>query len=395
MQSSSILPAARRATWLVFLVCGIAMSCWASLVPFAKARLGLPDNSLGLILLALGCGAMVAMPASALLIHRIGSRTTVLLSGVLVAVLLPLLTLAPDGAALAVLLGLFGAAIGGLDVAMNAQAVVVETASRRPLMSSFHALFSLGGLAGALAISLLLRLGAGIDGCVYGGAVLVLGITIWQARGLLPATADRPEEGSALALPRGSALLIGLLCFIAFLTEGAVLDWSGVLLRFSRGVPEAAANLGYAGFSLAMVAGRFTGDRLVARFGPRRMVCGGALLAASGMLLAVGIDAPAAGIAGFICVGLGAANIVPALFGAAGRLPGVPAHVALSSVTTLGYAGMLLGPTAIGFAARLTGLPVALAGVAMLLLVLAAAAGRLPTLAPQPHRHREPATSAG
>jgi len=333
---------------------------------------------------------MVAMPASALLIHRIGSRAVVRLSGLLVAALLPLLTLAPDGMTLAVLLGLFGAALGALDVAMNAQAVIVEAASRRPLMSSFHALYSLGGLAGALAISLLLRLGCPIDACVCGGAALVAAGAL-QSGGLLPADADKPEldrphDGPALALPRAAALLIGLLCFIAFLTEGAVLDWSGVLLRFSRGVPEASANLGYAGFSLAMVAGRFGGDRLMARFGPRRMVRGGAALAAGGLLLAVGVDAPAADIGGFVCVGLGAANIVPALFGAAGRLPGVPAHVALSSVTTLGYAGLLAGPTAIGFAARLVGLPGALAGVALLLAGLAAGAGRLPA--------RQPAASA-
>jgi predicted MFS family arabinose efflux permease len=369
----------------VFLMCGLTVACWASLVPFAKARLGLPDSALGLILLALGSGAMVAMPASALLIHRIGSRAVVRLSGLLVAGLLPLLTLAPDGVSLAVLLGLFGAALGALDVAMNAQAVIVEAASRRPLMSSFHALYSLGGLAGALAISLLLRLGCPIDACICGGAALVAAAAL-QSRGLLPPDADEPDGAPALALPRAAALLIGLLCFIAFLTEGAVLDWSGVLLRFSRGVPEASANLGYAGFSLAMVAARFGGDRLMARFGPRRMVRAGAALAALGLLLAVGVDAPAVDIGGFVCVGLGAANIVPALFGAAGRLPGVAAHVAISSVTTLGYAGLLAGPTAIGFAARLVGLPGALAGVALLLAGLAAGAGRLPA--------RQPAASA-
>ena len=371
------LRSAAGATRWMFLLCGIASAAWASLVPFVKARLALPDAELGLVMLCLGGGAIVTMPLGGLLIHRIGSRDSMVLAGLAIAIILPLLAIAPTTPLVAVLLALYGAALGTLDIGMNAQAVAVQARIGRPMMSGFHGLFSAGGLAGALILSLALRAGLSITLAALAIAAATAIVSLLQRRRLLPPSADLRGDGPALALPRGGALVLGILCFIAFLAEGAVLDWSAVFLRFSRDLPAAWAGLGYAAFSVAMVAGRLTGDRLTTRLGPVRLTRWGAILAAAGFALATATTSVAAAMAGFTLIGLGAANLVPAIFNAAGRLRSVPAHLGISAVSILGYAGLLAGPTAIGLASRLTSLPIALAGVGVLALVLAGSARRV------------------
>jgi len=175
-------------------------------------------------------------------------------------------------------------------------------------------------------------------------------------------------------MPRGIVLVLGLLCFISFLAEGSMLDWSAVFLRDVRGFSAASAGIGYAAFSVAMALGRLTGDWIVARFGPVLTVRLGACTAAAGFLLASMLAWPPAALIGFVLVGLGAANIVPVMFGAAGRLPGTSPGMAIATVTTLGYAGLLSGPALIGFLAQISSLAVALAAVAGLLLLTAASA---------------------
>ncbi len=364
------LPAARSATRLVFLLVGVAMACWAPLVPYAKIRLGLSDSALGLVLLGLGAGALAAMPLAALALARMGSRRVMLAAGTIVVLDLPLLALASGALSLAVALLVFGAAIGTTDVAMNMHAVAVERREGRPLMSGFHGLFSVGGLAGSLGMAGLLGLGLGPAPAALLGAVVCAALLLAARAGLLRQTAAPP--GARWQAPTGRALLIGVLCFIAFLAEGAVLDWSGVFLHFQRGVSSAAAGLGYAAFSVAMSAGRLLGDRLIRRHGARLVLGGSAVLACAGFLLAIGFAPPAIALAGFVLVGFGAANIVPTLFSAAGRLPDLPAHAALPVVNAIGYLGLLAGPVLVGLAAGAVGLPAALAGVGIAMLAVAA-----------------------
>lgn len=372
------LAGATRATRLSFLLSGLAMSAWAPMVPYAKARLGLDDEQLGWVLLAFGGGSMLSMPAVGWLAHRLGSRRVILGAGVLLCPALLLLALAPDALALAAALLYFGAALGAVDVAMNAHAVEVERRDGRALMSGFHGLFSVGGLVGAAAMSGLLALGLPLAASALAMAVL-LAAMLWQLRGgLLADEAPRVAAASTrapLRMPPALAWLLGLLCFASFLAEGSMLDWSAVFLRDFRGYAPAAAGVGYACFSVAMAAGRLGGDRLVARLGPVRAVRGGAALAAFGFLLAALLPWAPAALAGFALIGLGAANIVPVMFGAAGRLPGVPPAIGIATATTLGYAGLLSGPALIGFVAHASSLPLALAAVAGLLLLVAAAAG--------------------
>lgn len=372
VKAGALAPAI-RATRLVFLTAGIGVSAWAPMVPYAKVRLGLDDATLGLVLLAFGGGSMVSMPLVGFLTHRFGSRRVIVAGGLLTCLVLPLLALVPDGQALAVALLFFGAGLGAVDVAMNAHAVEVERRAGRPLMSGFHGMFSIGGLGCAAGMSALLASGVPLAVAAATVSALLLATVLTQWPSLLDEvawTAHRP----ALAMPRGVVLLLGVLCLISFLAEGSMLDWSALLLRDDRGFSDASAGIGYAMFSVAMALGRLTGDRAVARLGPVRAVRVGACMGAAGFMMASLLPWPWVSLAGFVLVGVGAANIVPVMFGAAGRLPGTSPGIAIATVTTLGYVGLLCGPAAVGFVAHASSLPLALAGVGAMLLLTAASA---------------------
>jgi predicted MFS family arabinose efflux permease len=368
------LGAATRATRLIFLTSGIGMASWAPMVPYAKARLGLDDADLGLVLLAFGGGSMVSMPLVGWLTHRYGNRKVISVAGLMLCVAIPLLAIVPNAPALAAVLLYFGAMLGAVDVAMNAHAVEVERRDGRALMSGFHGLFSIGGLAGAAIMSTLLALGLTLWASALAIALLLALIVLSQRSSLLPGVDDAAEWSAVFRLPRGLVLLLGVLCFVSFLAEGSMLDWSAVLLRDFRGFSAASAGIGYACFSVAMAAGRLAGDRVVERLGPVSAVRIGASTAAIGFLLAAMAPWPAASLSGFVLIGLGASNIVPVMFSAAGRLPGNPPAISIAAVTMLGYAGLLSGPALIGFMAHASNLPVALAVVAGLLLLVAGSA---------------------
>lgn len=372
---SSSLAGARRATRGFFLLCGVATASWAPMVPFAQLRLGLDEAQLGLLLLCLGVGSVAAMPLAGHLGHRHGSRRVLLIGGAASCALLPVLAIAPSAIAMGASLIAFGAALGAVDVAMNAHAVEVERRLGAPAMSGFHGLFSVGGLAGSLAIAGLLATGAALVACVSLVAVALLAIVVTQWRAVIDTRgAAGAAQRSMFSRPSPRAVLLGALCLIVFLAEGAMLDWSAVFLRAERGFAIADAGLGYAAFSVAMAAGRLLGDRITTRLGPVRIARAGSALAAAGFVVATGVPWSAAALAGFVLVGLGASNIVPVLFSAAGRIADTPPSVALATVTTLGYAGVLCGPAAIGFVAHAIGLPAALGGVALLLAVVSALA---------------------
>lgn len=365
---------ARRATRGFFLLCGIGAASWAPMVPFAQTRLALDEAQLGVVLLCLGVGSTLTMPLAGWITHRHGSRVVVPISGALVCVAVPLLAFAPSTIALAAALALFGAALGMLDVSMNAHAVDVERLHGRPLMSGFHALYSVGGLAAPPAMSALLGAGLPLVACATVIAAVLLATVATQSRHLLAPAGDRSATRSMFSRPPTIAVLIGLLCLVLFLAEGAMLDWSAVLLYSRRGVALSRAGLGYSAFSVAMVVGRLLGDRVTAALGPGRIVRYGGLVAAAGFGLASALPGATSSIAGFVLVGVGASNIVPVLFSAAGRLPGTAPGLSIATVTTFGYAGMLVGPALIGMAARAVSLPVALGGVAALLVAVSASA---------------------
>jgi len=363
---------ARTATHLMFLICGIAVSSWAPMVPLAKERTGLNEAGLGLILLSMGGGAILSMPFVGPLIQQSGSKKIILITGVIASLVLPFLTVVNTAFTLGAALFVFGATLGCLDVAMNSQAVVVQDRMKKPVMSAFHGMFSLGGLFGAMIFGLFLLIGLTpfVSACLIAAALLII-VLIYYRYFL-----DHPEkeEGSKtfiLKLPRGPVLLLGIFCLITFLTEGALLDWSALFLRENRGISVSMAGAGYAVFSVAMAGMRFTGDGLVHRYGPGKIVFWGAALAAGGLLIAVISPWLVMVLAGFLLVGIGAANVVPVLFSAAGKADKNAPELGLAAVTTMGYAGQLAGPALIGFVAHSTSLPVALGLMAAPMLLVA------------------------
>jgi len=358
---------AKLATHLVFFAAGFAMAAWAPLVAYAKARIGLDNGGLGLLLLCFGLGSIVTLPLAGGLAHRFGWRLPILAGGLGLCVLLPVLATvaSPPLAALALLL--FGASLSTLDVAMNLHAVEVEQVTGGTHMSGFHGLFSVGGLLGAGAATALLSLGASPLQTTFAASAVTLAALVVAAPRLLP---DRPTQGGAMfAAPRGAVILLGVMAFACFLVEGAMLDWGAVFLVEVRRVDPRSAGIGYAVFSAAMVLGRLTGDRIVAALGGTQVLLWGGLLAAAGVACLLAAPAAPLALAGFGLIGLGAANIVPVLFSAAGRQRAMPPSLAIASMSTFGYAGILAGPAIIGGVAHLVGLPLAIAMLGGLILL--------------------------
>ena len=360
----------QRSTRMVFFIAGLGVAAWAPLVPFAKARSGLGDGALGLLLLCLGAGSIIAMAPAGALAARFGCRRVLIAAAGMICLTLPLLATGSILPVLVAALFIFGAGVGSLDCVVNIQAVIVERASRRPMMSGFHGLFSVGGIVGAGGVSALLGLGASPFVATLCVAVGILGVLVKAAPYLLPYGGQ--GEGSIFAIPRGIVLFIGILCFILFLTEAAVLDWSAVFLTSARGVVPSYAGLGYAAFAGTMTVGRLTGDAIVRRIGGALVVVIGSLVAAAGLAFATLVPTWEAGMLGFALVGAGCSNIVPVLYTAVGRQKVMPEHIAVPAISTIGYAGILTGPAFIGFIAHMASLPIAFLAVTILLLGVAA-----------------------
>lgn len=350
----------RIAVATVFFANGAGLASWIPHIPTVQARLGLGPSVLGLALLAMAAGALVGIPLSGWATARAGSRTIVRATALVFFVALPLPILAPSLGALVAALFVLGAGNGALDVSMNAQAVAIEVRAPRPIMSSLHGMWSLGGLTGAGLAALALARGVSPARHVAAAVVSFGGATALAVTALLPPAADVAGDDRRFAWPTRSMLGLGVIAFLGLLIEGAMGDWSAVYLQRTLGTTSATAALGFAAFSLTMAAGRFTGDALVARFGNERVVrrCTGA--AALGLGIALVLSTPIAAIAGFACVGFGIANLIPIVFRAAGGLAGVAPSEGIAAVGTFGYVGFLAGPPTIGFVAEAMTLPAAL-----------------------------------
>ncbi|HEY9012525.1 MAG TPA: MFS transporter [Devosia sp.] len=368
-------PSARReqiATRVIFFVLGVVMAGFAPLVPLIKARLDVDEGTLGLLLLCVGLGSMVAMPFAGALTSRFGCRRVIVAGAVVMVAAFPLLAVLDTIPTIAVAILVLGASLGLVDVTMNIQAVLVERDSGRPMMSGFHGLFSVGGMTGAGGLSLVLSLGLPTLVAAIVLSVVAAVATLLIIPGLLPYGDRSSEKHPLFVLPRGTVLLIGVLCLFTFLAEGSVLDWSGVFLTTLRGADIGTAGLGYAAFAVAMTICRLAGDRIRAALGERTVLLGGGLIGALGFLIVLAVPSFEAGLVGYFLVGVGASNLVPVLFSAAGRSKDMPSGLAVTAVSTLGYLGLLAGPAVIGFVAHATSLPVAFALLAAAFIVVAA-----------------------
>jgi MFS family permease len=361
---------ARVAAAVIFFLSGLNVATWVSRIPAIKDQLRIGEAELGIALFCSAIGSMLLMPLWGAWTARWGSRPASRLAAVTAFAAVPLLAFAPTLPWLMAALAIFGATAGGLNVAMNAQAVAVQAAYGRPILSSFHACFSLGGMTGAAFGGWLVALGAGVAAHFIGSAITYVGAALIASRFLLPSSVDRHEQQARFVFPHGALLALGLLAGCVMSGEGAMADWVALYLRDTVRTSEGTAALGYAVFSGGMVTGRVLGDWATARWGGRTLAQVCCAIAALGTTLALALPFTFPVLLGFALTGLGYSVIVPLVYAAAGRLPGTNPGVAIATVSVTGFVGFLAGPPVIGFLAKAITLRGALA-----VLVLLSAAG--------------------
>ena len=363
----------QHATRAVFFIGGFGAASWAPLVPLLRQRLAIGEDILGLLLLCIGIGSLLTMPLSGAAAVRLGCRKVLTFSSIAFVLLLFLLSQVSDILLAIPVLLLFGAIMGCIDVVANVQAVIVEKAAGKRLMSGMHGLWSVGGFVGAGLFGIWVG-GLGFTPTVstlIAAGIMVMAILIFS-RFLLPYGGD--AGGKMLAVPKGIVAFVGVIACIAFLVEGAIMDWSGVFLTTVRGFDMSMAGTGFTVFSAAMLTMRLVGDKLVQKMGQKIIILGGSVLAFAGFLAV--IFAPQAWLlyAGFFAIGVGSANVVPVFFSLLGKQKDMPIGLAVPAVSTLGYLGILMGPAAIGALAHATSLYAAfglLAGLVALQFVIA------------------------
>jgi MFS family permease len=366
---------ARAATMALFFVNGATFATWGIHIPTIKARFGLSEASLSLAMFMVAAGAIVAMKFAGSWAARIGTRRASVQAGVAFGVMTALIMLMPSYPALLAVLLLFGITNAGFDVAMNAQAATVEANHHKPIISSLHGMFSLGGMAGAAAGGVLLELGVPPAVHCGGMALVTMATALCAGPFMLPDHVH--AEGEPAHPTTGRTLFVlGLLAFFGLVGEGAMYDWTTVYMREIAQSPEAIASAGYAAFSGGMALARFGGDFARGRWGNMRVLGASGVLATAGILLALLWPAPAAVLAGFGLMGVGAANMVPIFFITASRLPGVPAAEGIAAVARFAYVGLLVGPVIIGLIAHRSDLRWGLSVVALTMALIAVAGPR-------------------
>lgn len=369
---------ARLATMLLFFISGATYATWGIHVPTIQQRFGLNEALLSLAMFAVAGGAIAAMSHVGRWISRHGSHRAALGSALALGLALALILPAPSYPLLVVALLLFGITNAAFDVAMNTQAVAVEKAWGRPIMSSLHGMFSLGGMAGAAGGGALLAAGLTPLQHCSAMAILVILSGLLVSRSLLPDNQEQtPQAGETPHARRTSGHAVwalGALAFLGLVAEGGLYDWSVIYLRDAAGASVATSSLAYAAFSAGMAAGRFAGDWLRARHGEVTLLRCSAALAFAGMLLA--LIWPSTALFGFTLVGLGGANLIPVLFAAAARIPGTAPAAGIAGVARLAYIGLLLGPVLIGGLAQASNLRIGLGLVALCIAVIGVSAHR-------------------
>ncbi|MCY0148792.1 MFS transporter [Hoeflea sp. G2-23] len=376
--AAPVLTRNRLAVSMMFLANGFLVGSWAPKIPEFATRLSLDESDLGLMILAFGIGSLCAMVLVGVAIARAGSRQVVRLMAVLAAPSLLLVTLAPAIWSAAVALFILGGMVGGMDVAMNANAVEVEKHERRAIMSSCHGFWSLGGVFGAAL--------GGVIIAEYGTLMHALAVTAFaimavalawprlladppQAHTQPLAGSHAPGVGRSLFSAGATVWLTGVICLFAMTPEGAILDWGALYLRQELGASPALSGLAFGAFSAAMALMRFLGDIVRDRFGAVRTFRVSSVLAIIGLIAAGLAPSPEWAIVGFALTGLGLANMVPIAFSAAGNLPGLPQGLAISVVTFMGYSGILVAPSIIGFIAEHTGFALIYLALPVLIVV--------------------------
>lgn len=378
VHSATRLRAARWATRAQFLLFGGLGGLWGVHIPAVKSHYGLDASALSLALLALAAGAVLCLTQAGRVIARVGARAAALMSGVVMAAALAAILMPSDYALLIALALVFGASIAQFDVAINAEGSELEAISGKKVMSGFHGMFSLGGMAGAGLGALLIR--ADVPPALQlaaAGAVMV-GMVAVACAFMLPVRPADATPGVGYRLPRGALAVLGGLAAVGLLAEGAIYDWSVLYLQDEVGAPPALAALGFASFSAAMAATRFAGDALRTHVSAQRLLAASGLLAAGAMAVVLLTRQPIVALIGLAVVGVGFANVVPILFMAASRVPGVAPAQGIAAASSIGYFGMVVGPPLVGGIAHGSSLSWGLGVVVAGALLLTWGARRIP-----------------
>lgn len=357
---------ARLGTSLVFFICGIGHGTWAPRLAEIKVQIGASDGELGLSLLMMGFGALIGMPVAGALTGRFGSKAVSTATALGHGLVFPLMAFAWSWFSLGLAMMLYGLLIGSLDVAMNVQATEIERRKEKPIMSSFHGVYSVGDMAGALLTGLLASLAIGLAPHFLLAAAVLLIVGLGGCWTMIVDRKAEPSSGPAFVRPSGILVLIGLIAFAALVTEGSVGDWSAIYLTEYQSADTQTAAMALTVFALAMATMRFLGDHLVARFGPFIMLQASGALAATGLLITLLAGNAAIAIVGYGIAGIGIATLFPVALSIAPRFSGLSASASIAAVATLGYGGFLIGPPVVGLVADQIGLPLALSLVVAL-----------------------------
>jgi fucose permease len=381
----------RWATTGVFVVNGWAIGLWVAHIPWVQERFDLSKSAMGLVLVGMALAVILAFPVAGQAIVRHGSERIVWVGGIACALAVNLPVLAPHPLLVALGLAALGASSATQDVAMNSHGVSVEKSMRRPIMSSLHAGWAFGGMAGAGFAAACAALGLDPRLTVAIGSILLLCLLVASARRIGHGSAAEGADAAGFTLPSRGVVLLAILCLLVMVTEGAMADWGGLYLRQDLGASAALAALAYSFFTGGMTIGRIAGDWINHRIGAVALLRWGALLTGVPLGAMLLIGQPAAALIGLFLVGLGVSNGVPLMFSAAGRQPDTPPGPGIAAVSSMGSLGFLAGPPVIGVLADAVSLPWALAtlilGAAVVFALARRATGRT---GPEPVREAAP-----
>jgi MFS family permease len=375
----SALSRARRSTRAQFMNLGFAAGAWGVHLPSVKSHFALDERTLSLVLLATSLGSLLTLTIAGRVVGRLGARGTSVIAGWGFCLVLGLSLFVPSVWLLLPLMVVFGASESVFDVSINAEGTTLETLSGRSVMSGFHGMFSLGAMIGAGAAALMIRAAvpAPLQLGIIGSAIAVS--ILLASRGMLASHPVADGAQSHFTWPRGTLLMIGALICFGMLAEGVMFNWSVLYVTQELHAPQERAALAYVAFAGATAAMRFVGDAVRDRVSERTMLLAGPITAAIAMLLVLLAARPWAAMAGFALVGAGLATVVPILYNAATRVPGVSRAAAIASVSSIGYVGFMIGPPIIGAIAHATTLTVAMGTLVVACAVLVAGALKVPS----------------
>jgi len=344
---------------------GLCFASWASRIPDIKTKLHLSEAELGSVLLALPIGQLVTMPVSGRLVTKYGSRTILSFAILLYAVELTNIGWATQMWQLALALFIFGV-VGNLsNISVNTQGVLAEKIYGRPIMTSFHGVWSTAGFTGAMVGLLMMNLKLTPREHFFVVAGLVF-ITVLIARKyLIPGTTPEPTKKKFFSKPEGVLVQLGIIAFCSMAAEGAMFDWSGVYFKEVVIAPHSLVTMGYASFMIMMATGRFLGDSIISRVGRKKMLQISGILVLSGLMISVLFPYLVTATLGFLIVGFGVSSVIPTVYSTAARSAKVAPGMALAGVSSIGFLGFLLGPPLIGYIAQAASLRYSFAVVAL------------------------------